>query len=221
MHPTDESPAPDALEGQLDVLRIEDAVARRPGVDAVRLVPGRHRPVEELHVVVAPDQSHDAVRRDIQALLLDHFELPVDWHAIRTVPRPRTAAPADRPTEATRLVLEAVNLGLRGRDTTVQVELRDGEALVDGTAGPVPAHALLQGVADATCAAVARQVARELTATSVDVVAAGPDRVALVTVVASDGRGRQQLTGSAIVHGAEADAVARAVLDATNRLPRP
>ena len=220
MHPTDDSPAPTTLEGELDVLRIEDAIARRPGVDAVRMVPGRHRPVEELHVVVAPDSSHDAVRRDVQALLLDRFQLPVDWHAIRTVPRPRTASPNEPVAAPTRLVLETVNLALRGRDTTVQVELRDGEALVDGTAGPVPAHGLLRGVADAAAAAVARHVDRGLDVASAEVVPAGADRVALVTLVASDGRGRQQLTGSAIVHGTDADAVARAVLDATNRLPR-
>ena len=201
------------------VLRIEDAVARLPGVDAVRLVPGRHRAVDELHVVIDPDRPEDGVRRSVQALLLERFELAVDWHAIRTMPRPRTALPASQgPTP--RLVLETVHLAVRGRDTTVAVDLRHGDELLHGDADPVAPEGLLRAVASATLTAVGGTVDDALEAVSAEVVQAGQDRVALATVVTTDGRGRQQFTGSALVRGNEADAIARAVLDATNRLRR-
>lgn len=222
----DEAGAPSAgvtLAGDISVLRLEDAIARLPGVEAVRLVPGTHRPVEELHVIVSPDRRPDAAKREIQEMLLERFDVAVDWHVIRIVRRPEAATPpaaAPPPPAPARLVLETVHLAMRGHGTSVGVDLRDGEQRVHGAAGPVGPSGLSLAVAEATLDAVAQTVDKSLEPVSAEVVQVGGDHIALATVVANDGRSREQLTGSAMVRGNDADAIARAVLDATNRLRR-
>lgn len=223
MQQSREAPAGTPLGSDLEVLRIEGAIAGMDGVDAVRLVPGTHRPVEELHVIIAPERRPDATKRDVQALLLEQFGLAVDWHAIRIVPRPHPAPTADAPAagpKAARLVLDTVHLAMRGRETTVGVELRRGATMVHGAAEPVGPAAVLAAVARATLDAIGKTVDDDLELVSAEVVQVGGDAIAVATIVSSDGRGREQLTGSAMVRGSEPDALARAVLDATNRLVR-
>lgn len=226
MQQSREAPPGAPLGGDLEVLRIEGAIASLDGIDAVRLVPGTHRPVEELHVIIAPERRPDATKREVQALLLDRFDLPVDWHVIHIVPRPRPAVTTETPTSgaagttSSRLVLDTVHLAMRGRETTVGIELRRGTTSVHGAADPVGPASVLVAVARATLDAIGQAIDDDLELVSAEVVQVGGDAIAVATVIASDGRSREQLTGSAMVRGSEPDAVARAVLDATNRLVR-
>jgi hypothetical protein len=210
-----------SLDSEFAILRVEDAVVRLPGVEAVRLVPGEHRPVDELHLITSPGTRPERVKVEVQAMLLDRFGLAVDWPAIQVAPRTQEQAVGVTPEQAeARLVLDAVHLDMRRHGTSVTVELEDGDARVSGEAGPVPTSGVLDAVATATAAAVTHAVGRPLDALDARVVAAGGDDVALVTVGLADARTPQRLSGCAVVHANEVDAVARAVLDATNRLER-
>lgn len=208
-----------SLDSEFAILRVEDAIVRLDGIEAVRLVPGEHRPVDELHLIVSPQSRPESVKRDVQAMLLDRFDLAVDWPAIQVARRPEEppTLAADR---SGRLVLDAVHLAMRRHGTSVTVELEDDSDRRTGQAGPAPTDGILEAVADAAAAAVASALGRRLDALDARVVPAGGDQIALVTVLLDDGRSQQRLSGCAVVRTNEADAVARAVLDATNRLER-
>jgi hypothetical protein len=101
------------------------------------------------------------------------------------------------------------------------VGLTDRDRDVLGAAGPVADSGVAQAAAEATLEAVNELLdGLVLDLLGARVVSVGAQRVAVAAVTASDGRTREALTGSAAIRTHEADAVARAVLDATNRLHR-
>ncbi len=209
------------LDDELVRLEIEAALERLDGVDAVRLVPGTTRPVDELHAVVQPDREPKRVARDLQTLMLARFGVDVDRRVISVVRLgPDVVA---RLTETMpRLTLDSVNVTVRASDTAAAVEVIDangGSAI--GCAGPIAGDAVIEATAHATVDALNSYLhdgaARVLDARIVD---AGPHRTAVVLVEVHVDHAVRVLTGSALVRRAEADAVARAVLDATNRLNR-
>lgn len=145
-------------------------------------------------------------------------------------PQPGGATPADQPqhqavasapqTARRRPALEEVRVVLRPDSTSVDVELRTDAGRLHGSARLEGPDGLHTAVATATLAALAETVDRRLEPVTIDVVDVGRDRIAIATVVASDGRSEQRLTGSALVRGHVEDAMTRAVLDATNSLHR-
>lgn len=226
---------------------VEEAIAGLVGVVAVRLVTREDGFVEEVHVAMGPAWRADTVRRDVQALLLHRFDLHVDpdaihvaqqaqprtggWGAARTQqPRPGAGTPsqqvpgpaatrAPQPTRR-RPALEEVRVVLRPDSTSVDVELRTDVGLLRGSAQLDGPEGLHNAVATATLAALAETVDRTLEPVTIDVIDVGRDRIAIATVLASDGRSEHRLTGSALVRGHVEDAMTRAVLDATNSLHR-
>lgn len=201
---------------------LADAVRRLEGVQQVRLEPPDAARPDRIHVVMAPGWRPETVRRDVQALLLQRFDLNLDVHRIRTsrAAPTDTPPPPDAPTAASvaRPVLDAVHLALRSRGTSVGVELVSGDRRLRGSAGPVGPTSVLGAVAQATVRALEEGLLQSVEVDVTDVVEIGGDRIAMATVVASDGRTQQRLTGSTLVRGNIEDAMARAVLDATNRL---
>lgn len=203
---------------------LADAVQRLEGVQQVRLEPPDSARPERVHVVMAPGWRPETVRRDVQALLLQRFDLNLDVRQIST----ERAAPADAPPppdapeghNPRRPVLDTVHIALRSRGTSVGVELVAGDRRLRGSAGPVGPTSVLGAVAQATVRALEDGLPQSVEVDVTDVVQVGGDRIAVATVVASDGRTRQRLTGSTLVRGNLEDAMARAVLDATNRLWR-
>lgn len=212
---------------------IEQAIAGLVGVEAVRLVVGGSGEITGVHIAMGPAWRADTLRRDVQALLLHRFNLQIDPATVHVAQRPqqhpsqpRSSSPhapqfpdAPAPTRR-RPALDEVRVVLRTSATSVAVELRGSDGPLHGSADLDRPESLFTAVVDATLAAVGGAVDQSLEPATVDVLDVGEDQIAIATVIASDGRTDQRLTGSALVRGHVEDALARAVLDATNSLHR-
>ena len=208
------------LGDELAVLDVEESIVALDGIQAVRLVPGRTRPVDELHVVVTPDREPKQTVRDLQSLLVAHHGIEIDRRVISVVQLPSGSGQRLR-DGIPRIELEAVHIEVRGAETSVTVELVRGEEKVLGCVGPIGDSDVLSATAEAALDAVG-DVLPEHTVRleGVTITSVGAHEVATVVVRTSDPRTHDTLTGSAAVLRYETDAVARAVLDATNRLHR-
>lgn len=207
------------LDDELVRIRIEEAIAGVDGIEAVRLVPGTNRPVDELHVVVTPERDPRATVRDLQSLLLARFGVDVDRRVISVV---RLGGGAGKRLRdgLPRVVLASVRIELTGPRTDVTVELAAGDDLLQGHGSAVEDGDVTAAASEAAVQALASRLAPDLRLVGATTSQVGAERVALAAVAVSDGRTRQLLTGSAVVRSHEADAAVRAVLDATNRLRR-
>lgn len=230
MHPSSDR-TPFRSTRDADAARtIAESLQRLEGVQQARLEPPDAAEPERVHVVVAPEWRPETVRRDVQALLLHRHGLNLDGTRVvissssapetpsATEAPPPPVAPA--PQAVGRPVLDAVHLALRSRGTSVGVELVAGDRRLRGSAGPVGPTSVLTAVAQAAVRALEDGLPHSVEVDVAEVVEVGGDRIAMATVVASDDRSRQRLTGSTLVRGNVEDAMARAVLDATNRLWR-
>lgn len=208
------------LDDEFAVLDVEQSIVALEGIQAVRLVPGQKRPVDELHVVVTPDRDPKQTVRDLQSLLIAHHGIDIDRRVISVVQLPPGAGSRLR-DGLPRVELLAVHIEVRGAETSVTVELTRGDGKILGCVGPVDDTDVATATAEATLDAVSdlleHHTVRLEGASITDV---GGHRVATVVVHATNRRTRDTLTGSAAVLRYEADAVARATLDATNRLHR-
>jgi hypothetical protein len=206
---------------------LERELCRLPDVSAARIVAdGVGRPTE-VHILALPGKHAKQVVRDVQSVALASFGLELDRRIVSVVqlgangngdPKP-VAAPVFRP------VILTINAETTDLRALIRVTLALGEEQATGFAeGSVASSARHRLVAGATLDAL-RQLAPSAEAVDVDsaqIVRVGPHDVAVVTVVFVAPPLEQVVSGSAIVRlNAEADAVARAMLDATNRrLPR-
>lgn len=208
------------LDDHLVVVEIEEAIAGLDGIEAVRLVPGERRPVDELHAIIAPERDPKQTARDLQTLLAARYGIDVDRRVISIVQLP--ADTGQRLHDGLpRLVLDTVQIEVRGNETSVTVHLLDGDQPVRGCIGPVEDTEVAEATAGAALDAIrGLREDIDLRLLGAEIAVLGPERVAVALISAADGRARDLLTGSAVVRGYEADAVARAVLDATNRLRR-
>lgn len=208
------------LDDELVVVRIEEAIGRLDGIEAVRLVPGVRRPVDELHIIVTPERDPKQTVRDVHSLLRAGFDLEIDHRVISVVQladdtgkRLRDGIP--------RLILDSVQIELRGTETSVTVVLESAGNTFRGCAGPISEQEATLATAEATLDALAALLAQvRLRLTGTEIVSVGAERIAVAAVAATHGRTSELLTGSAVVRSHAPDAVARAVLDATNRLHR-
>lgn len=208
------------LRDELVRLNLETELTRLDGVESVRVVPGQHRPIDELHALVAPRRSAKRVARDLQTLLATRFDLDVDRRVISIVQldgdigeRLRNAVP--------RVQLDAVTVSVRDRETSVEVDLVDDDRLRTGRVAMPSGGGVHEAAAAATVAALSEclgTVAVHLLATRRIEVASST--IVLVALEARAGRDLVVLSGSAVERLGDADAAARAVLDATNRLHR-
>jgi hypothetical protein len=209
------------ISDELVRLEIENALEQMDGVKAVRLVPGTKRPVDELHAVVDASCEPKHVARDLQTMLLARFGVDIDRRVISVV-RLGSAATARLTEVMPRLTLDCVNVAVRADDTSVSIEVFDSEGgSAVGSAGPIKGDSVIEGAALATVDAINSYLGTG-SARLIDahIARAGSHHVAVVVVEVHGGPTAGVLTGSALVRRQEADAVARAVLDATNRLHR-
>ena len=210
--------------GSEAVLReLEDELCRLGGVLAVRVVGDRNgRPIE-VHVLA--DQSKPAKQtvRDVRAVAQTMFGLELD-HRIVSVAQLDSAA--EHTVEGTsanlapRARVSRVNFEAQGVRADVRVVLVDGDLEHSGYAeGSVAAVARPQLVALATLDAVRQSdsAAEAIHVVSADITRVGPTRVAVVSVVYVEPPVELFVSGSAVVRQDRDEAVARAVLDATNR----
>ena len=205
---------------ELNLTEIEREICRLPDVSIVRLVAENDGRVTEVHVVAHQGKHPKQIVRDVQSIALASFGLELDRRVISVVQLggnvlDETAAPEPRPSI---VAITAEASGLRSL-VRVTLALAD-DAAVGFAEGSIATTARHRLVALATVDSL-RQLEPAAECVDVDhaqITRIGAQDVAIVTVVYVIPPAEQLVSGSAIVRPQqEADAVARAVLDATNR----
>lgn len=215
----------------VDLADIEAELSRIPEVTAVRLVTDQFdRPVE-VHVLATPAKHPKQVVRDIQSVAKVTFDMELDHRVISVVQLDNGSLPEAMQSTAVataaaaldedRITVAGVGTTRNGLRCTAQVSLRRADTVhvgeSEGTVASGNANVL---VARATLAALVQLDPR---AERLDVEAAavqnlGNRAFATASIVLLNPPYEEILLGSAPVRAAGAeDAVARAVLDATNR----
>ena len=203
---------------------LEDELCRLGGVLAVRVVGDRSdRPVE-VHVLSDQSKAPKQTVRDVRAVAHTVFGIELD-HRIVSVAQldtDETVAPTGVPVPGNerRARVGSIHVDSDSLRAEVRVTLVDATREHIGYAeGSVAAVARPYLVAAATLDAL-RQIEAAADAVhlaSAEVSRIGSNRVAVVTVVYVDPPMELFVSGSAIVRNDRDDAVARALMDATNR----
>jgi hypothetical protein len=203
----------------LDLADIEREICRLPDVSIARLVAEDDGRISEVHVVAHPGKHPKQIVRDVQSIALASFGLEFDRRIISVVQLGRNLL--DQEPAGIRPSIVAITAEANGLRSLVRVTLvREDEEAVGFAEGSVATTARHRLVATATVDAL-RQLEAGAECIDVDhaqIVRVGSHDIAVVTVVFVAPPSEQIVSGSAIVRPQqEADAVARAVLDATNR----
>jgi hypothetical protein len=207
-----------------DVIELERELCRLPEVSAARVVTDAHGHPTEVHILATAAKHAKQVVRDVQSVALASFGIELDRRIVSVVQLgtedEASGAPGTAPAP-TRPALVNVATEITGLRALVRVTLaREDTETVGFSEGSIASTARHRLVATATVDAL-RQIDPAAECVDVDsaqVVRVGAADVAIVTIVFVLPPNEQQVSGSAIVRGhAEADAVVRAVLDATNR----
>ena len=212
---------------------LEDALRRIQGVKAASVVTGPDAVPTEVHVLAAPGKPAKQVVRDVQSLALARYDIDIDHRIVSVVQMgddevrvPDTVAgltPGDEPDDQAEPVVRPAIAAIMVRSgkglTEASVTLAAGDRLFEGRSqGPAGHSHRARLVAIATLDAVAELLGQSCEVESSTVVATGSRDVALTVLTMALPRiGEQVLTGSAVVRGDDADAVARSVLAALNR----
>ncbi len=224
-------PATDPLDAEAALRELEDELCRLAGVVAVRVVGDRAGRPTEIHVLSDQTKPAKQTVRDVRALAQTVFGLELD-HRIVSVAQLDDGASSDAravetaaPAIESRLRVASVAVEAGGVRAEARVVLADGEREFSGYAeGSGATVARAQLVATATLDAL-RQADVHADALHVDgaqVARMASQKVAIVTLVYVDPPLELFVSGSAVVRQDRDDAVARALLDATNRrLARP
>ncbi len=230
-----EATGPPDLEG------LERVLCRLPDVTAARVVAGADGGIAEVHILSLPDKPAKQVVRDVQSAALALMGIDVDRRVVSVVqldapapgvtpdPDPAPAAAPGGPPDGQgspmaadgRVWVEAVRADRCGLQCAAEVTLRHGDRRAVGTAdGLMAGSSVLRLVAQATMDAL-RQLEKAAARADVEtatVLRFGDRSVAVTTVVVVVPPYEETISGSAVVRpGGEMDAVARSVLDATNR----
>ena len=205
---------------ELDLAEIEREICRLPDVSIARLVAEPTGRVSEVHVVAHPGKHPKQIARDVQSIALASFGLELDRRIISVVQLGGDAFEHESGAGGFRASVVAITAESNGLRSLVRVTLaRDDEESVGFAEGSVATTARHRLVATATVDAL-RQLDPAAECIDVDhaqILRVGAHDIAVVTVVFVLPPSEQLVSGSAIVRPQqEADAVARAVLDATN-----
>jgi len=206
----------------------EAALRAVPGIReaSVRTGPDAH-PIE-VHVVADDLKPAKQVVRDVQSVAMAQFDLDIDHRIVSVVQIPEGSVETGEVTEVPsepvdeslpRPALTQIATTRREGDTHVEVSLGiAGQVFTGGADGPSGALHKPRIVASATLVALTELLGIPAQIESAQILDVANREVALVTLVLTIPRlGDQDLVGSALVRGDEADAVARAVLAAVNR----
>lgn len=212
---------------------LEEAIRRISGIQAARVVTGPGGRVAEVHVLAGRERGAKQLVRDVQSVMLTNFGIDIDYRTVSVVQLDEAAAPAppvggalprsDQPAapEAAGIPRAAI-VRLVTETASFTTEVRVGIAInANERAGMArgPSTAGLRLVANATIDAVAEMLhASAVEVTSAELVTVGSVQVAVAVVRLATSRGEQTLVGSAVVRKDANDAVARATLDALNRV---
>jgi hypothetical protein len=206
----------------VDMTTIEREICRLPDVTVARLVADDIGRIVEAHIIATPTKHPKQIVRDVQSVALAEFGLEIDRRVVSVVQLGDRdlSLPGEEPG-GFRPSIVSIQAETNGLRSVVRVTLGNdsGEAVGNAT-GSVATTARHRLVANATIDALRRldPAAECLDVEHAQVVRVGASDVAVVTVVFVAPPNEQVVSGSAIVRAnQEADAVARAVLDATNR----
>jgi hypothetical protein len=220
----DELSSEEGSDATSELRELEDELCRLTGVHAVRIVGDRSgRPIE-VHVLADPSKPAKQIVRDVRAVAQTMFGMELD-HRIVSVAQlntndENTPVGIELPRTETRARVGSINVEAVGLRAQVRVVLVDSEREHTGFAeGSVASAARPQLVAAAALDAIrqAEPAAEAIHITNAEVSRIGSNRVAVVTVVYVDPPTELVVSGSAVVRRDRDDAVARALLDATNR----
>jgi hypothetical protein len=210
----------DEAVDELDLTEVEREICRLPDVSIVRIVAESDGRVSEVHVVAHQGKHPKQIVRDVQSIALASFGLELDRRVISVVQLggglvDEGFTPDPRPSI---VAITAEASGMRSLvRVTLALEEEEAVGFAEGSIATTARHRL---VALATVDSL-RQLEPAAECVDVDhaeIIRIGAHDVAVVTVVYVIPPAEQLVSGSAIVRPQqEADAVSRAVLDATNR----
>jgi hypothetical protein len=213
----------DDFEGvaELDLTEVEREICRLPDVAISRLVAEPSGRVSEVHVVAHAGKHPKQIARDVQSIALASFGLELDRRIISVVQLGGDVLDSQLVPPYLRPSVVAITAEANGLRSLVRVTLaRDEEEAVGFAEGSIATSARHRLVATATVDAL-RQLepaAECIDVDSAQILRLGEHDIAVVTIVFVMPPAEQLVSGSAIVRPQqEADAVVRAVLDATNR----
>jgi hypothetical protein len=220
---------------------LEDALRQVPGIRAASVVTGPDAVPTEIHIVASRSKGAKQVVRDVQSLAMAGYDIDIDHrivsvvqfdddidglqqdddlHTIIRLPDAAIAVTATtQPDILPRPVIAAITIRTAGAEADASVVVRTGDATYDGRSiGPSTMSHRHTLIARATLDAISELLGLPAEVEFVTVSTMGTRRMAACVIqVAVPGIGELVLTGSALVRSDEADAVARAVLDALNR----
>jgi hypothetical protein len=219
---------------------LEDALRQIPGVRAASVVTGPDAQPTEIHVLADRAKPAKQVVRDIQSLAMARYDLDIDHRIVSVVQIDDGEGPALRlavtPVDgadtidvtdpsaavaevAPRPLVDAVVVRTSHAEAEVTVTLAfGGDVFIGSASGSSAIASRPRLVARATLDALGELLGTPADIEHATVIPVGSRSVAVsVLQVQVPRTGEQVLSGSAVVRGDEADAVARSVLDALNR----
>jgi hypothetical protein len=204
-----------------DLTDVERELCRLPEVNAARIVTDQVGRPTEVHILASPAKHAKQVARDVQSVAMASFGLELDRRIISVVQLDAGHAGEAPAAVEHRVIIGGISSEQNGLRNLVRVTLQRGEHEGAGFAeGSIAESARPRLVAQATLDAL-RQLLPAAECADVElatVVRVGMREVALASMVFVIPPHEDAVSGSALVRGAnEAEAVARAVLDATNR----
>jgi len=216
------TPTSGAYMEDVDLIEVEKEICRLDEVSIARIVADSIGRITEVHILANPGKHPKQIVRDIQSVALASFGLEIDRRVVSVVQFGRDGeGTPPAPGQVLRPTIDGITAESSGLRSLVRVTLsHTGEEAVGFAEGSIASTARHRLVATATVDAL-RQLepaAACLDVEDAEVVRAGGRDVAVVTVVFVVPPTEEAVSGSAIVRfHQEADAIARAVLDATNR----
>lgn len=205
-----------------ELAHIEKELCRLPEVNAARIVADDIGRPRELHILASADKSPKQIARDVQSVAMASFGMEIDHRIISVVQLDRSHfEPVVAPVGQARVSIGAISSEQRGMRNHARVTLQRGDDESVGLAeGSIAESSRNRAVAQATLEAL-RHIVPSAESADVEMavlVALGSREVAVVTLVFVVPPHEEIVSGSAIVRGGnEPEALARAVLDASNR----
>lgn len=219
--------------GGVDSDELEHEICRIAEVTAARVVAEGDGRITEVHILSSPHKHAKQIVRDVQSVAMATFGLELDRRIVSVVQLDAVASssvsgPDDDidlddldNLDRLRINVDGVTADRAGLQCTVRVVLSRGEQRATGTAeGLVATSSVLRLVAQATIAALRHlePAAMRADVETATIIRLGERAVAITSVIVVVPPYEEVISGSAMVRPAgEFDAVARSVLDATNR----
>lgn len=214
--------------GGVDTDELERELCRIAEITAARVVVAPDGHIAEVHILSSPHKHAKQIVRDVQSVLMASFGIDLDRRVVSVVQLDAVASSSltgpDIDLEVLddeRINVDGVTADRTGLQCTARVVLTRGDQRATGTAeGLVATSSVLRLVAQATIAAL-RQLEPAAVRSDVEtasMIRLGDRAIAVTSIVIVVPPYEEVISGSAIVRPAgEFDAVARSVLDATNR----